>query len=230
MGRRPAVCYRFQNKKPFVKSRYCRGVPDPKIRIYDCGARRVGVDYFPTVVHLVSNEKSQIASEGLEAARVCANKYLTKTVGKEGYHIRIRVHPYHVLRINKALNCAGADRLSTGMRGAYGKPTGTAARVGIAIVPKYKITRACNRTDQMLFCNRRSVMRAEHLTATLALAQQQHGSSRISLQEVQRGPPVASYNFDQAASSGGGRFAVSAWQFGGVGTKDPGALESGECT
>jgi large subunit ribosomal protein L10e len=134
MGRRPAVCYRFQNKKPFVKSRYCRGVPDPKIRIYDCGARRVGVDYFPTVVHLVSNEKSQIASEGLEAARVCANKYLTKTVGKEGYHIRIRVHPYHVLRINKALNCAGADRLSTGMRGAYGKPTGTAARVGIGQV------------------------------------------------------------------------------------------------
>lgn len=29
------------------------------------------------------------------------------------------------------LSCAGADRLQTGMRGAYGKPTGLAARVAI---------------------------------------------------------------------------------------------------
>mmetsp|Transcript_131079 Transcript_131079/g.318453 ORF Transcript_131079/g.318453 Transcript_131079/m.318453 type:complete len:120 (+) Transcript_131079:2-361(+) len=39
-----------------------------------------------------------------------------------------------VLRINKTLSCAGADRLSTGMRGAFGKPYGTAARVGIGQV------------------------------------------------------------------------------------------------
>ena len=29
------------------------------------------------------------------------------------------------------LSCAGADRLQTGMRGAYGKPQGTVARVNI---------------------------------------------------------------------------------------------------
>ena len=27
MGRRPARCYRMQKKKPYIKSRYCRGVP-----------------------------------------------------------------------------------------------------------------------------------------------------------------------------------------------------------
>src|SRR3989338_7788870 len=43
--------------------------------------------------------------------------------------MRIRVHPWHVLRINKMLSCAGADRLQTGMRGAFGKTTGTVARV-----------------------------------------------------------------------------------------------------
>merc|ERR1712127_104085 len=32
------------------------------------------------------------------------------------------------------LSCAGADRLSTGMRGAFGKPYGTAARVSIGQV------------------------------------------------------------------------------------------------
>merc|ERR1712170_336517 len=40
-------------------------------------------------------------------------------------------HPYHVLRANKMLSCAGADRLSSGMRHSYGKPIGVAARVDI---------------------------------------------------------------------------------------------------
>ena len=37
MGRRPAKCYRICNGKPYPKSRYNRGVPDPKIRAYDIG-------------------------------------------------------------------------------------------------------------------------------------------------------------------------------------------------
>lgn len=35
MGRRPARCYRYCKNKPYPKSRYNRGVPDPKIRIFD---------------------------------------------------------------------------------------------------------------------------------------------------------------------------------------------------
>jgi len=45
--------------------------------------------------------------------------------------MRVRKHPFHVVRINKMLSCAGADRLQTGMRGAYGKPQGLVARVDI---------------------------------------------------------------------------------------------------
>jgi large subunit ribosomal protein L10e len=48
--------------------------------------------------------------------------------------MRIRVHPYHVVRINKMLSCAGADRLQQGMRGAFGKPNGLVARVNIGQV------------------------------------------------------------------------------------------------
>merc|ERR1719161_2822135 len=48
--------------------------------------------------------------------------------------MRIRPHPFHVLRINKMLSCAGADRLQTGMRGAYGKSYGTTSRVDIGQV------------------------------------------------------------------------------------------------
>jgi len=106
-------------------------VPDSKIRIYDIGAKRASVDDFPLVVHLVSDEHEQLSSEALEAARIAANKALTKFCGKDGFHLRVRAHPFHVLRINKMLSCAGADRLQTGMRGSYGKPTGLAARVHI---------------------------------------------------------------------------------------------------
>merc|ERR1711879_768948 len=82
-------------------------------------------------VHLVSDELEQLSSEALEAGRICCNKYMVKNCGKDGFHIRVRVHPFHVLRINKMLSCAGADRLQTGMRGAFGKAHGTAARVKI---------------------------------------------------------------------------------------------------
>lgn len=131
MARRPARCYRYCKNKPFPKSRYNRGVPDAKIRIYDLGRKRASTDEFPLCIHLVSNELEQLSSEALEAARICANKYITKVSGRESFHMRIRVHPFHVLRINKMLSCAGADRLQQGMRGAWGKPQGLAARVDI---------------------------------------------------------------------------------------------------
>lgn len=113
----------------------------------------------------MSNEYEQLSSEALEAARICANKYVTttirqkksqeltgprylvKTAGKEGFHMRVRAHPYHVVRINKMLSCAGADRLQTGMRGAYGKPNGTVARVNIGQVLLSVRTRDSNRAN-----------------------------------------------------------------------------------
>ena len=131
MGRRPARCYRYQKNKPYIKSRYCRGVPESKIRIYDVGNKAANVDLFPYVAHLVCDEKQQISSEALEACRVAINKYLGKHIGKDNYHIRMRAHPFHVLRANKMLSCAGADRLSSGMRHSYGKPIGVSARVSI---------------------------------------------------------------------------------------------------
>merc|ERR1739848_870437 len=63
--------------------------------------------------------------------RIYANKYMVKFMGKDAFHMRLRIHPFHVVRINKMLSCAGADRLQTGMRGAFGKPQGLVARVNI---------------------------------------------------------------------------------------------------
>ena len=60
--------------QPYPKSRFNRGVPDPKIRIFDLGRKRANVDEFPLCIHMVSNEYEQLSSEALEAARICANK------------------------------------------------------------------------------------------------------------------------------------------------------------
>lgn len=109
-------------------------IADSKIRIYDIGNKTAGVEDFPLVVHLVSDEREQLSSEALEAGRIAANKNLTKFCGKDGFHLRIRLHPYHVIRINKQLSCAGADRLSSGMRQAFGRPYGMVARVAIGQV------------------------------------------------------------------------------------------------
>mmetsp|Transcript_6179 Transcript_6179/g.9157 ORF Transcript_6179/g.9157 Transcript_6179/m.9157 type:complete len:213 (+) Transcript_6179:1447-2085(+) len=129
MGRRPARCYRYIKDKPYPKSRFCRGVPDPRLRIYDNGLKKATSDLFPCTIHLISGEKEHVSSEALEAARITCNKYLIKRTTKEGFHMRIRIHPWHVLRINKMLSCAGADRLQTGMRHAFGKPVGKVARM-----------------------------------------------------------------------------------------------------
>jgi large subunit ribosomal protein L10e len=144
MGRRPARCYRYTKNKPYIKSRFCRGVPDPKIRIYDVGNKRADVSEFPLCVHMISGEKEQISSEALEAARIACNKYMVNNAGKDSFHLRIRVHPFHVLRINKMLSCAGADRLQTGMRGAFGKAHGTCARVEIGQILMSVRTKAGN--------------------------------------------------------------------------------------
>jgi ribosomal protein L10e len=96
--RRGDACHRIADASPF------------QIRIFDLGRKRASVDDFPFCCHLVSDEYEQLSSEALEAARICANKYVTKHAGKDSFHLRVRVHPFHVLRINKMLSCAGADR------------------------------------------------------------------------------------------------------------------------
>jgi len=131
MGRRPFRCYRWIKGKPYPKSRFNRAVPDPKLRFYDGGVKAAKYNQFNACVHLISNEREQIASEALEALRVAVNRYLVGKVTKEGFHLRVRKHTWHVLRINKMLTCAGADRLQSGMRQAFGKAYQKACRVKI---------------------------------------------------------------------------------------------------
>merc|ERR1712070_586177 len=101
--------------------------------------------------HLVCGEKQQIGSETLEAGRIVVNKYMFNNAGKDQFHMRIRVHPFHVLRQNKMLSCAGADRLSSGMRHAFGKALGVCARVNIGQII-YSITDVLKLNTRLTYC------------------------------------------------------------------------------
>lgn len=48
----PWKCSRYCKNKPYIKSRYCRGVPEGKLKIFDVGKKKQGVDTFPACVHL----------------------------------------------------------------------------------------------------------------------------------------------------------------------------------
>ena len=96
--------------------------------------------------------EENVSSETLEAAHIARNKYMTKSAGKDAFLLMVRVHRFHALRINKMLSCARADRLQTGMRGAFGKPQGTCARVDIGQVllsVRYKKSNANNAEEAL---------------------------------------------------------------------------------
>uniref|UniRef100_A0A7J3ZJN1 Large ribosomal subunit protein uL16 n=1 Tax=Fervidicoccus fontis TaxID=683846 RepID=A0A7J3ZJN1_9CREN len=126
MPLRPARCYTHFTSPPYTRKEYIPGVPPPKITKFEMGNRNVSADYR---VYLVVTEAGQIRHNALEACRVIVHKTLSSSIGESNYLFRIIVYPHHVLRENKMMAFAGADRLQDGMRQAFGKPIGTAARV-----------------------------------------------------------------------------------------------------
>ncbi len=126
MARKPGRMYRNITQRSYTRREYMGGVPGSKIVTYDMGNLK---DEFPVEISLVAKEACQIRHSALEAARIAANRILLDDVGLTNYHLKIRVFPHQVLRENKQATGAGADRVSQGMRQAFGKAVGTAARV-----------------------------------------------------------------------------------------------------
>ncbi|HLD42185.1 MAG TPA: 50S ribosomal protein L16 [archaeon] len=132
MGIRPGKCYRTM-KRPYTrqsqrkpKKGYIKGVPGSKLVTFEMGKPK---DNFTLKVSLVAERSVQIRHNSLEAARVAANKFLADALGEENFYMKVIVFPHHVLRENAMATGAGADRYQSGMRLAFGRPVGTAARV-----------------------------------------------------------------------------------------------------
>ncbi len=117
--------YKLTSGMPLTSKVFSPGVPNLKIARFSTGQASPDYDY---LLRLTSMEKVQIRHNALEAARVAANKKLTP-IGETAYFLRVKVYPHVILRENKMIATAGADRLQEGMRKAWGKPIGLAARV-----------------------------------------------------------------------------------------------------
>lgn len=119
--KRPYTRYSKFKNKSFVKTR-----PVCKVVRFDMGNVKNKYDY---VLHLISKQSIQIRDIALESARLAGNRILEKALGKEGFHLRVRKFPHHILRENPLAAGAGADRMSTGMAHSFGKIIGIAAQV-----------------------------------------------------------------------------------------------------
>lgn len=126
MARKPGSMYRYVRGQPSTRKEYMGGVPTSRITQFVLGNK---TEKFPIEVSLFALEKCNIRHNALESARITVNRALEKKVGSSNYRARIRVYPHVVLRENKQATGAGADRVSQGMRAAYGKAVGTAAEV-----------------------------------------------------------------------------------------------------
>ena len=126
MARKPGSMYRYVRGQSTTRKEYMGGIPNPRITQYVLGNK---TDSFPVQVNLHANEKCHVRHNSLESARITANRSLEKKIGSTNYRFQVRVYPHVVLRENKQATGAGADRVSQGMRSAYGKNVGTAALV-----------------------------------------------------------------------------------------------------
>lgn len=107
------------------------GIPGSKIVKFTMG--NPGRE-FPCRLELIGLKSGQIRHNALESARIAANRVMESRVGRENFILKILPFPHQVLREHKRVNVAQADRFQEGMKRAYGKPVGTAARVKIGDV------------------------------------------------------------------------------------------------
>ena len=126
MARKPGSMYRYVRGMPSTRREYMGGVPNSRITQFVMGNKN---EEFPVQISLIANEKCQVRHNALESARITVNRAMEKKVGNNNYKIHIRVYPHVVIRENKQATGAGADRVSQGMRAAYGKNVGTDARI-----------------------------------------------------------------------------------------------------
>jgi len=130
MGLRKGHSYsrikRPYTRKSKVKSKsYISTIPQNKIIRYEMGDKKRKYEY---MLSLVSNQNIQIRHNALESCRQIVNRRLNLRFGSD-YLFVLCVYPHHILRENKMIVGAGADRMQKGMQKSFGRPIGLAAQM-----------------------------------------------------------------------------------------------------
>ncbi len=109
----------------FTRKEYVKGFPPPKIVKFTMGDTKAAFDY---EARLIAISRKQIRHIALEAARVATNRVLMDKLVND-YYMQVLPFPHIILRENKMIFGAHADRLQQGMRRSFGRTVGTAARI-----------------------------------------------------------------------------------------------------
>jgi len=117
--------YRPVKGQPNTRKEFAKGFPPPKITKFTMGDTKAHFEY---EAKLIALEQAQIRHNALEATRVASNRILMEKL-VNNYRLDVLPYPHNILRENKMIFGAHADRLQQGMRASFGRPIGTAARV-----------------------------------------------------------------------------------------------------
>jgi len=117
--------YRPVKGQAYTRKQFAKGFPPPKINKFTMGDTKADFEY---EAKLVALKRAQIRHSALEAARVATNRVLMDKLVND-YLMQVHPYPHVILRENKMIFGAHADRLQQGMRRSFGKAIGTAARI-----------------------------------------------------------------------------------------------------
>ena len=117
--------YRPVKGQAYTRKQFAKGFPPPKINKFTMGDTKANFEY---EAKLIAMKRAQIRHSALEAARVATNRVLMDKLVND-YLMQVHPYPHVILRENKMIFGAHADRLQQGMRGSFGKAIGTAARI-----------------------------------------------------------------------------------------------------
>jgi large subunit ribosomal protein L10e len=117
--------YRAVKGQAYTRKKFARGFPPPKIVKFTMGDTKAN---FEIEAKLIALKRAQIRHSALEAARVATNRVLMDKLIND-YFMQVHPYPHIILRENKMIFGAHADRLQQGMRRSFGTAIGTAARI-----------------------------------------------------------------------------------------------------
>jgi len=129
MGLRPARTCREDKGQPWARiskrkprKSYIKGAPHPKVRQFNMGSDK----RYEIEAELRATYPVRIRDNSLESARQAANKCMEKKLF-QNFYLQVVSYPHLVVREATSLGVAGADRISKGMKRAFGRPKGRMA-------------------------------------------------------------------------------------------------------
>lgn len=133
-GLRKGHCYNkigalkrsYSRTSKFKNKAYIKGIPPTKIARLELGNPKGS---FTHEVALVSLKNVQIRHNAIEASRQVVVRRLELGLGASNFLFKVRAQPHQVMRENKIVTGAHADRIATGMAHSFGQPIGLAAQL-----------------------------------------------------------------------------------------------------